>query len=99
MMTVLTKLISQKSRIVIPAIFVLTLVVLFLIVNELWMISHTAQDDGSQVKISIYNSFENYGSKNLALSEITKQYTESNPAVSIVNFRQIFRQTVRPTLL
>lgn len=85
MMTVLTKLISQKSRIVIPAIFVLTLVVLFLIVNELWMISHTAQDDGSQVKISIYNSFENYGSKNLALSEITKQYTESNPAVSIVN--------------
>ncbi len=84
-MKIQSKLLRKKRFWLFTVALIITVCVVALVIREIWLLTHTRQDESTQTQINIYNSFGNYSFKNTALSDIIDKYMEENKDTMIIN--------------
>lgn len=79
------KVLRRRKNIILISAIILIFLIITLIINALLIITRNTNEENKQTEISIYNCFGNYSSKNIALSNLIENFSESNPNTKISN--------------
>lgn len=76
-------MLKNKTYLIFGLCFVFIAAAISLIFNELWHLTHSAENGGDKTDLTVYSCFENYSLKSTALTNIVDKYNEESPDTDV----------------